>query len=133
MVRPIFLDTAGLVAIWDRRDQWHEAARRAYALHVRNGAVTITTNLVMFEAANSVSRLLAVRRVLVQFRQTLIRERRLVEPSAHEIEQAWSQYQHGVPGSFVDLVSFEVMRRIDAHEVFSNDRHFRTAGFITLF
>jgi len=33
----------------------------------------------------------------------------------------------------VDQVSFEVMRRIGVTQVYSNDRHFRAAGFETLF
>jgi predicted nucleic acid-binding protein len=28
---PVFLDTVGLLALWDEDDQWHEAAETAYA------------------------------------------------------------------------------------------------------
>lgn len=27
---PVFLDTVGLIALWDKDDQWHDAAEKAY-------------------------------------------------------------------------------------------------------
>lgn len=50
-------------------------------------------------------------------------------------DSAWSEYGRGSnksPG-IVDLVSFGILRRLGISEVFTNDKHFRDAGFITLF
>ena len=30
-INTVFLDTVGLVAVWDEADQWHDAAERAFA------------------------------------------------------------------------------------------------------
>jgi predicted nucleic acid-binding protein len=58
-----------------------------------------------------------------------------VVPTGEDWEQAWSAYRRGAAGDagIVDHVSFVVMRRMGITDVFSNDRHFRTAGFNTLF
>ncbi|HRC85935.1 MAG TPA: nucleic acid-binding protein, partial [Thermoanaerobaculia bacterium] len=60
---------------------------------------------------------------------------RVVEPSREEIAQAWQAYERmpsGGPG-VVDLLSFRAMERLRLRRAFTNDRHFRTAGFEVLF
>jgi predicted nucleic acid-binding protein len=59
----------------------------------------------------------------------------LVEPAASDLEVAWTAYARGEAGSagIVDHVSFVVMRRLGIIDAFTNDRHFRAAGFDTLF
>jgi predicted nucleic acid-binding protein len=52
-----------------------------------------------------------------------------------DIEQAWTEYLRGIAGNagIVDHVSFAVMRRLAITDAFTNDRHFKTAGFNALF
>ena len=35
-MRVVFLDTVGLLALWDESDQWHESASYAYELLTRS-------------------------------------------------------------------------------------------------
>jgi predicted nucleic acid-binding protein len=79
----VLLDTVGLLALWNRNDQWHV----------------------------------------------------LIVPTEDDWHDAWAAYRRGgadQPG-IVDCVSFVVMRRLQMRQAFTNDNHFRTAGFETLF
>ena len=60
-----------------------------------------------------------------------------VPPAPHgsDWEQAWVNYsrREAANAGIVDHVSFVVMRRIGITEAFTNDHHFKAAGFTTLF
>jgi predicted nucleic acid-binding protein len=59
----------------------------------------------------------------------------LLEPTDDEIEQAWAAFDSGdfADAGIIDQISFIVMRRSGLSQAFTNDRHFRTAGFVPLF
>ena len=42
-MRPVFLDTVGLLAVWDEDDQWHAAASGVYARLLTARRVFVTT------------------------------------------------------------------------------------------
>jgi predicted nucleic acid-binding protein len=130
----VFLDTVGLIATWDTRDQWHAAADAAYQLLQQDGRVLVTTPLVLWECGNAAARCPYRPRVNV-LRQWLIQEGALLEPTPQEIEDAWAAYERGdaAQAGIVDHVSFVVMRRLGLTEAFTNDRHFTAAGFKVLF
>lgn len=130
----VFLDTVGLLAAWDLRDQWHTAADTAYQELLQQGRRLLTTPLILWECGNAAARRPYRRRVNV-VRQCLIQEGLLIEPLAREVEDAWAAYERGgaVQAGIVDLVSFQVMRRLGITEAFTNDRHFLAAGFTVLF
>jgi predicted nucleic acid-binding protein len=44
----VFLDTVGMIAVWDDTDQWHAHAKNAYDLLFK-GRKLITTSLVLYE------------------------------------------------------------------------------------
>jgi uncharacterized protein len=60
---------------------------------------------------------------------------KLIQPTPDDWERAWSEYRRGIAGDagIVDHVSFVVLRRLGITDAFTNDRHFRAAGFKTLF
>lgn len=47
----VFLDTVGLLALWDTDDQWHSSAARAFADLKQSKSVLITTSFVLLECA----------------------------------------------------------------------------------
>lgn len=53
---PVFLDTVGLLAIWDVDDQWHTAAEAAYRVMISLNRTVITTTFVLLECGNAASR-----------------------------------------------------------------------------
>jgi predicted nucleic acid-binding protein len=59
----------------------------------------------------------------------------LVSPTDEDWDRAWAAYRRDKAGGagIVDHVSFEVMRRLGVNHAFTNDQHFRAAGFETLF
>lgn len=131
---PVFLDTVGLLALWDMSDQWHGAAERAFGEIARARRPLLTTTYVLLECGNAAARRpyrLAVTRLYERLEAAGL----LVEPSADDVRQAWADYRRGdteQPG-IVDHVSFIVMRRLGLTDAFTNDRQFRAAGFGVLF
>ena len=130
----VFLDTVGLIARWDASDQWHADARRAYD-EIRNSRFSgITTLPVLIECGNASARR-PYRRDVNAMRKELAARGRLVSPTDQEWELAWEAYDRGDAGNagIVDQVSFVVMRRLGISQAFTNDSHFKAAGFETLF
>ena len=52
----VFVDTVGLIAVWDIRDQWHAAAEAAYQELLEQGRRLVTTPLIFLECGNAASR-----------------------------------------------------------------------------
>ncbi|WP_165234366.1 type II toxin-antitoxin system VapC family toxin [Aquisphaera insulae] len=131
---PVFLDTAGLIAVWERADQWHAEASGSFRLLLDRGTPLVTTPHVLLECGNTCARR-PCRRDVAELRRDLMSTGRLVEPTPSEIEAAWSAYERGEAGQagIVDHVSFAVMRRLGLSRAFTNDAHFRAAGFETLY
>jgi predicted nucleic acid-binding protein len=131
---PVFLDTVGLLAVWDVSDQWNSAADAAYRDIIQRGQQVLTTPLIVWECGNAAARRPFRQRVNV-LRQKLMNEGLLIEPTPREIEASWAAYDRGEASQagIVDHVSFVVMRRLGLSQAFTNDAHFRAAGFETLF
>ena len=133
-MRTVFLDTVGLLAVWDKADQWHSAAQPIFQSLSKDRVRLVTTPLVLYECGNAAARK-PYRPDVDAFRRELQEFGDLLEPTPTEVEMAWSNYTQGVIGSagIVDFISFAVMRRLGITEAFTNDRHFQTAGFTVLF
>jgi predicted nucleic acid-binding protein len=130
----VFLDTVGLIAVWNKSDQWHASAEAAYQELVQYARRLVTTPLILWECGNAAARRpfrSYVNRLRIHFAQ----EGLLIEPTQQEVENGWIAYDLGEAGQagIVDHVSFQVMRRLGIVEAFTNDMHFAAAGFKTLF
>jgi uncharacterized protein len=130
----VFLDTVGMIAVWDDTDQWHEAASAAYRNLLAQGQRLVTTSFVLCECGNAAARR-PYRTDVNELRQFLVREGLLIDPTPAEIEEAWRAYDRGEAGEagIVDHLSFQLMRRLGLKEAFTNDQHYRAAGFAILF
>ena len=133
-MRPVFLDTVGLVAVWNERDQWHAASLDVFARLLHEKTVLVTTPYILAECANAVARRQS-RAALVALREMLERRKRVLVPTDEDWQEAWRSYAADRPGGpdVVDQLSFLVMRRYGLTQAFTNDQHFRTAGFEPLF
>jgi uncharacterized protein len=131
---PVFLDTVGLLAIWDIDDQWHNAAEAAFGQITSSRQSVVTTTFVLLECGNAAAKR-TYREDVCALRRTLELRDELIVPTEDDWAKAWEVYQRGdVRGAgIVDHVSFAVMRRLRLAEAFTNDRHFQTAGFAVLF
>ena len=131
---PVFLDTVGLIAVWDEADQWHKAAVPVFIRLLSAKRQLVTTPMVLLECGNAAARRV-YRADVCDLRQRLIERGQLIAPTDEEVQGAWHDYQKGLAGDagVVDLVSFAVMRRLGITQVFTNDKHFTAAGFEVLF
>jgi len=128
------MDTVGLIATWDESDHWQAAASAAMRSLDVHRTRFITTSYVLLECANAAARK-PYRADVSLLRDELATRNNLIEPSSDELQEAWAAYRRESAGgaSVVDHVSFIVMRRLRITDVFGNDRHFKAAGFNTLF
>jgi predicted nucleic acid-binding protein len=129
----VFLDTVGMVALWNLNDQWNRIATEAFQ-SIPENAVLTTTAFVLLECGNAVSRT-PFRTDVDELRIRLEKDGNLVRPSKSDWRQAWENYGKRVANSagIVDQVSFVVMKRLGITDAFTNDQHFRAAGFVPLF
>jgi uncharacterized protein len=129
----VLLDTVGLLALWDKSDQWHADAERVY-WRVKESSIFVTTTFILAECGNAGARR-PFRFAVAQLRLELENEEALIVPAVEDWNQGWEAYQVGKANSagIVDHISFAVMRRLGVKQAFTNDQHFRAAGFETLF
>lgn len=130
----VFLDTVGLIAVWDRADQWHAAAVGAWAGIMASGCALFTTPFIIAECANAAARR-PYRSAVERLRLRFTAHQGLIQPTPQEWESACVAYAAGhigAPGR-VDEISFTVMRRLGLQRAFTNDRHFANTGFEALF
>ena len=130
----VFLDTVGLLALWDTSDQWHAAAETAFAGIVRARSRLVTTTFVLLECGNAAARR-PYRPAADRLRERMEQGGMLIAPTWDDWREAWTAYRRADAGAagIVDYVSFAVMRRLGLAQAFTNDEHFRAAGFETLF
>lgn len=130
----VFLDTVGLIALWERRDQWRPAALRIMASLNAPGTRMVATPQILLECGNAAARK-PYRSEVCLLRRRLTRQGNLIVPTNLELENAWAAYERDIAGgaSIVDHISFVILRRLGIIDVFTNDRHFKAAGFNVLF
>lgn len=130
----VFIDTVGMLALWDDTDQWHQEAEQAHAKFRADKTPVITTTYVLLECGNAAARR-SFRRFVSQFRDVMIANGGLVVPNESDWIEAWDAYDKGEAGEagIVDQISFAVIRRLGIRKAFTNDWHFTAAGFEVLF
>jgi predicted nucleic acid-binding protein len=133
-VTKVFLDTVGLIALWEGDDQWHQGALDAMARLNKPGITLVTSSLILVECGNAASRR-PFRADVAQLREKMLSDNRVIIPTEIDLDRAWRDYAAGHAGdaSIVDHVSFTLMRRLGITDALTNDRHFKAAGFRTLF
>lgn len=103
----VFLDTVGMIAVWDDTDQWHQAAKLAYQILLEQGRRLLTTPLVLYECGNASARR-PYRGDVCELRRALAQEGLLVEPSERNSPphgQLMSALRRPAPGSSITFRS----------------------------
>ena len=52
----VFLDSVGLIAVWNADDQWHAAAKPVFADLVKEKTRLVTTTYILLECGNAAAR-----------------------------------------------------------------------------
>ena len=94
----------------------------------------VTTNFVLLECGNAAARR-PYRSAPSRLCKKLEQQGKLISPTVEDWKAAWTNYENGEvdAAGIVDHASFVVMRRLGIAKAFTNDRHFRAAGFENLF
>lgn len=127
----LFVDTSGFYALANSNDPYHPDARNALAAAGRSRARVLTTNFVVAEThalflarRGRVVALDAVRRILAG--ATVVeRVTESDEAAGLELIEQYGDRDF----SYVDALSFVVMRRLGIEAALSSDRHFVQFGY----
>jgi predicted nucleic acid-binding protein len=130
----VFLDTVGLLALWDVADQWHGPAEEAFADLVALKMPLITSTFILLECGNAAARK-PYRDDVVKLRNALEARGELIAPTDDELDTAWLAYENKEAdrAGIVDQTSFIIMRQLGIRQAFTKDKHFEAAGFEILF
>ncbi len=123
----IFLDTSLIYALADRRDEFHGVARIRFDLALQGRRPLVTHSYVMVESIALLQRRLSLQAALEFSRDAAGLEIECVGASLHQ--EALAALSDGAKTSFVDQVSFAVMRHRGIAEALTLDTDFVAAGF----
>jgi predicted nucleic acid-binding protein len=133
-MNPVLIDTVGFLALWNSKGPWHDVAAESFGELMAVGTDFVTTSYILLECGNSAART-RFRSDVMEVRRQLYSDGKVSDATEVELDLAWAAYDRGEAGSagIVDHISFIIMRRLGITDAFTNDRHFRAAGFKTLF
>ncbi len=134
-MREVFADTSFWFALLIRSDQWHAAAQRAR--RAVGSRKVVTTELVLIELLDGISRYGAYYRDSAANFAKELRASRQVEVIKYESDQVWAavDYYQSRPDQrwgLTDCASFIVMQERGITEALTSDRDFAQAGFTIL-
>jgi uncharacterized protein len=132
MLPRIFLDTLYVVALLNRRDQYH--ARAAELAQLYEGRFFLITDAVLIEIGNALAKHFKTQAVEVIERFLQAADVEVVRLTEELFTQAFALYrQHqDKEWGLTDCLSFVVMRRAGIREALTFDQHFVQAGFQAL-
>jgi len=128
----IFVDTGAFLALYFKRDQYHQEAARIWS-GVEQPCVT--SNLVIAETATLLGRVIGMVEAAARVADIYASPGIEVAASTRDTELSaldWMRKYADQYVSFTDCVSFALMRRHEIRTAFTFDRHFRLAGFRTI-
>jgi uncharacterized protein len=128
----IFIDTAYILALSNRRDQYHEQASKLVSQY--KGYRMVVTDAVLLEVGNTLAR--GHRQSAVAAIEELISsdDVEVVRLTPDLFQRAFTIYKtfQDKTWSLVDCISFVVMRDAGITDALTADRHFEQAGFQVL-
>lgn len=131
-MKAVFADAAFYIAVINRRDEFHDAAKR---LAVSILGQIVTTEYVLLEVGNFLARS-PDRCLFVELVEALQAD---ADTTIISASPEWWRRGFAIYGrradkhwSLTDCISFEVMQDKDLTEVLTGDHHFEQAGFTIL-
>ena len=135
MNKYIFTDTSALIAVLNKKDQYHEQAAAAYHDILNGSSFLLITTHVFAETLTRIARRVSQQAAIAA--GTGIRNQAritMVTPTIDALDQAWKIFQsyNDQQFSFVDCISFAVMQELNLSRAFAFDKHFKIMGFETI-
>jgi predicted nucleic acid-binding protein len=129
----VFVDTAGWIALINRRDDYHQQAKHVYA--GLGHAMRVTTDSVLIESCNIFSK--APLRPLATVMMEKVNEAKnlgvlnVTHVTEVLLDRGWELFQrrYDKDWSLTDCISFVVMQKRGITKAFTTDHHFEQAGF----
>jgi predicted nucleic acid-binding protein len=135
MKSTIFVDTVAWLALVNKSEDLHDAARAVRDQLIKQKTKLITSDFVVVEIANALARLplRGVALKLIDFIKTSDTVE-LVTITPELFEKAFQLYssRQDKEWGLTDCTSFVVMEKLRITQAFTADRHFEQAGFSTL-
>jgi len=131
----VFVDTGAWIAVSDKRDQYHIRAAGEYRRLIQGSQQLVVTNMIVAETYTAIRRAMG-HAPATRFLQSLNQSKHLrhvfsdayLERQAQDMLVRYADQDF----SYVDAVSFALMRQRGITEAFAFDHHFVIAGFRTL-
>ncbi len=127
----VFVDTAALVALGNRQDQWHSQAVKVSRQLTLSGCRFVTTDAVLLEVGNTFSRA-AYKSVALRLIETARRSPRwqCLELDRDLFDRGLTLFRQmsDKDWSLTDSISVVVASDHGIHQVFTTDHHFTQAG-----
>jgi predicted nucleic acid-binding protein len=131
----MFVDTSAWMALADKDDSHHKEAASSYPSLLKIQRYLVTSNLVIAEAYIIILKELGHRpaldfleRIKASPRILKIYSNEEIEAEAEKILAKYSDQNF----SYTDAVSFVIMKRQKIRKAFCFDKHFVTAGFVSV-
>ena len=131
----IFTDTAALLAILNKRDQYHAEASQKLGEISGTHQILLITSHILAETLTRLQRSVNADSAIKA--GNFIRSEQRIEilyPQGDVIEDAWEIFKKykDQQFSFVDCISFAVMKNMKIMKAFTFDKHFMIMGFSLL-
>lgn len=134
-IEPLFVDTAYIYALFNKRDQWHEKALEWQQKIARENSALLTTQFILTEIADGLSQLKSRRNAVNIIHALENSEIVEVIPATSELFRKGLNLYESRPDKswgLTDCVSFVVMNEKNLFDALTTDDHFRQAGFRAL-
>lgn len=135
MADEVLVDSGAWIGVANPRDTYHDEATSIYRRLVVDQVPLVTTDLIVAESYNLIRRTRGsagafefLRRLRRMARITRVPLTPLVAELAEQLLEQYADQDF----SYVDAVSFVVMRERGIVNAFAFDHHFMTAGFVTV-
>ncbi len=128
----VFVDTAALIAIGNKADQYHHQALKIYTDLAQQKTLFITTNAVIFETANAFSK--SQYRSSFLFILNMIKKSPcwnyiIVDDRLMDKGTGFFEDRPDKDWSLVDCIGMVIAKEQNIERIFTTDKHFTQAGF----
>ena len=125
----IFLDTSAIYALADKADPNHADAYKKFDLALKSGEIFLLHNYVLVESAALLQARLGLQSALLFLKDAKAFNMEWVDLALHQeaVKELERIGKRGI--SFVDCMSFVVMRRRGVQKVLAFDPDFHDQGF----
>ena len=134
-MKPVFVDTAALIAIGNRRDAFHQRALNINEELDRSRKKYVTIGAIFLEFGNAFSQI-TLKPTAIQIMEAIRRSEKwhYIDIDEDLMQKGYELYTRmdDKEWGLIDCTSIVVSRDLGIAEIFTTDHHFEQAGFSIL-